>query len=166
MVEQKAQEQKHQKDTYQWKRRLVVTQATGMPLSISDTIINQADLYGLSVPFIIGVIAKETGNKFDPYLVHYNTNGTYDTGLMQINSRTRDWLAEAAGMPNADLFNPYDNVKLGVWYLHFLFVQCKGNEDCTLARYNGDSQNVYAPAVQCLVSRFGDRFRELWQQGE
>ena len=50
-------------------------------------------------------------SKFDPNLVSHNTNGTYDSGLMQINSCHKDWLRSHWGI--TDLFDPKDNIRVG-----------------------------------------------------
>jgi len=43
-------------------------------------------------------------------------------GLMQINysDNTLRWLAKETGIPNPDAFDPYQNVKMGIWYLGYL----------------------------------------------
>ncbi len=64
-------------------------------------------------PTILWAIAKEESN-FDPAAVHLNKNGTYDFGLMQVNS----WWADILG-PEAwsALVEPCYNVKVGAWIL-------------------------------------------------
>lgn len=157
-------QQRLEEDLYMFRRFATVSKVTGLSFDASRTLVLEADAYNFPVYFVIGVIAKETGETFNPNLVHYNTNGTYDTGLMQINSATAGWLKEAAGMPNADLTNPSDSIKLGVWYLNYLRQQCDEGLTCTLSRYNGDTRGVYAPAVHSLASRYGDRLHSTWEE--
>ena len=68
--------------------------------------------YGIS-PAILWTIAKEESN-FDHTAVNLNKNGTYDFGLMQINS----WWADILGPGTwSALGEPCYNVKVGAWIL-------------------------------------------------
>ncbi len=68
--------------------------------------------FGVS-PAILWVIAKEESD-FDPAAVNLNKNGTYDFGLMQINS----WWAGILGSEVwSSLGEPCYNVKVGAWIL-------------------------------------------------
>lgn len=64
---------------------------------------------------LLKAIAK-TETKFDPYAIHWNTNKTYDIGLMQINST---WLPKLnrVGITQADLFDGCKNIQVGAWIL-------------------------------------------------
>lgn len=68
-------------------------------------------LYGIS-PQLLWSIAKTESN-FNPRAVNRNSNGTYDYGLMQINS---SW-AKRLGKTWNDLGEPCTNVKVGAWVL-------------------------------------------------
>jgi soluble lytic murein transglycosylase-like protein len=68
--------------------------------------------YGIS-PAILWTIAKEESN-YDHTAVNLNKNGTYDFGLMQINS----WWANILGPDTwSALGEPCYNVKVGAWIL-------------------------------------------------
>ena len=69
------------------------------------------ELYGIS-PQLLWSIAKVESN-FDPGAVNRNRNGTYDFGLMQINS---SW-AGRLGKTWSGLGDPCTNVKVGAWIL-------------------------------------------------
>lgn len=67
---------------------------------------------------LLKAIAKTESN-FNPRAFNRNTNGTYDVGLMQINSW---WLAKNAplgrmGISKADLYDPCLNLHVGAWVL-------------------------------------------------
>jgi hypothetical protein len=49
-------------------------------------------------PIAVG-IAMHENPKLDPLAVNYNTNGTVDRGLTQINSSNDGWLSRALGTP-------------------------------------------------------------------
>ena len=68
--------------------------------------------YGIN-PQILRAIAKVESN-FNPAAVNYNTNGTYDFGLMQINSI---WAPTIGKQRWSTLGEPCNNVKTGAWIL-------------------------------------------------
>jgi len=72
------------------------------------------DRYGIN-PYLLYVIAK-VESKLNPSALHKNKDGSYDIGLMQINSR---WLPvlKRYGISKKDLFNPCQNVFVGAWVL-------------------------------------------------
>ncbi len=68
--------------------------------------------YGIN-PLVLRAIAKEESN-FDPAAVNWNSNGTYDYGLMQINSIWRTVLGEERWKALGDACY---NTKTGAWIL-------------------------------------------------
>lgn len=68
--------------------------------------------YGIS-PLLLWSIAKHESN-FNPYAVGHNSNGTYDYGLMQINS---SWAKRLGREHWKKLGDPCTNVKTGAWIL-------------------------------------------------
>ncbi|MBU5635363.1 lytic transglycosylase domain-containing protein [Geomonas sp. Red69] len=68
--------------------------------------------YGIN-PQILRAIAKVESN-FNPAAVNYNTNGTYDFGLMQINS---SWAPTIGKQRWNSLGDPCNSVKTGAWIL-------------------------------------------------
>jgi|GEM_PF-208078 len=93
----------------------------------------------------------------DPYLVmavmktesHFDANAHSSAdacGLMQLMPDTAEWIIEQAEM-NIDLedaiWEPGDNIRMGVWYLRWLAEDYYlGNWVAALAAYNGGMQNV------------------------
>ena len=69
------------------------------------------NLYGIS-PQLLWGIAKTESN-FNPRAINRNSNGSYDYGLMQINST---W-ARKLGKTWNELGEPCTNVKVGAWVL-------------------------------------------------
>lgn len=68
--------------------------------------------YGIS-PELLRAIAEVESN-YNPNAINYNSNGSYDFGLMQINSA---W-ARTLGMDNwLRLGDPCFNVMVGAWVL-------------------------------------------------
>jgi soluble lytic murein transglycosylase-like protein len=68
--------------------------------------------YGIH-PSILWSIAKVESN-FNPYAINYNSNGTYDYGLMQINS---SWYKVIGHQLWSGLSDPCTNVFVGAWVL-------------------------------------------------
>ncbi|MCB9063242.1 MAG: lytic transglycosylase domain-containing protein [Halobacteriovoraceae bacterium] len=66
-------------------------------------------------PVLILSIARKESN-FNPKAKNHNNNGTYDLGLMQINSSWRDKLKKK-GISFNDLYDVCTNVKTAVWIL-------------------------------------------------
>lgn len=66
-------------------------------------------------PYLLYVIAKIESN-LNPKAINKNINGSYDIGLMQINSK---WLPilKKYNIKEKDLFNPCQNVFVGAWVL-------------------------------------------------
>ncbi|MBU5612008.1 lytic transglycosylase domain-containing protein [Geomonas sp. Red51] len=68
--------------------------------------------YGIN-PQILRAIAKVESN-FNPAAVNHNSNGTYDFGLMQINS---SWAPTIGKQRWNSLGDPCNSVKTGAWIL-------------------------------------------------
>ncbi|MBE2888908.1 lytic transglycosylase domain-containing protein [Geobacter anodireducens] len=70
--------------------------------------------YGIS-PQLLYAISKGESS-FNPLAINYNTNGTYDYGLMQINSSWEPALRKL-GISWNNLADPCTNVMVGAWVL-------------------------------------------------
>ena len=71
--------------------------------------------YGISMDLLKSIASHESGNK--PDAIHYNENGSYDFGVMQINSNWYSTLGNDRWMALGDACY---NVKVGAW----IFSQC------------------------------------------
>lgn len=89
-----------------------------MPLFVSDVplhCINEAAYeYHVPAKLIIAVLNVERGKAG---LASRNKNGTYDLGLMQINTSWWPELYRYNITPNRVLYNPCINVQVGTWIL-------------------------------------------------
>lgn len=66
-------------------------------------------------------------------------------GLMQLIGTTASWGADELGIESfteSQIFEPEMNIRIGVWYLHKLMQQYKGDYVLVLAAYNAGSGNV------------------------
>jgi soluble lytic murein transglycosylase-like protein len=85
---------------------------------------------------VLGVIKTESN--FNPKAKNVNKNGSIDLGIMQINSCHED-LCKQLGVSN--LYNPYQNIKVGVELLSNLYKKYK-NVHYTLIAYNMGEGNL------------------------
>lgn len=109
-------------------------------------------MYGIA-PRLLWTISKGESN-FNPAAVNYNNNGSYDFGLMQINSSWAPTLRKM-DIPWETLADPCTNVKVGAWVL----AQCVQDYGYTWAAvgcYNSrtpSKRNRYASRIARLMSR-------------
>ena len=93
--------------------------------------------YGLPVSLIKAVADTESG--FNPSAVDYDKNGTYDYGVMQINTV---WYKQLKPYWN-NLADPCYNVMVGSWILYRCVTRFGGIKK-GLACYNSGSPDVNA----------------------
>jgi len=91
-------------------------------------------MYGIS-PQLLWSIAKVESN-FDPGAINRNHNGTYDFGIMQINS---SWYPALGRAIWNQLGNPCMNVHVGAWVLAQC-IQKHGNTWEAIGCYNASSK--------------------------
>jgi Soluble lytic murein transglycosylase and related regulatory proteins (some contain LysM/invasin domains) len=87
----------------------------------------------LDYALVLALIWKES--RFTEHAVNINTNGTQDSGLMQINDTNRTWLYAELGIDN--LMDPYQNIRAGTEMLS-RFTQKHGAHNALLAYQFGE----------------------------
>jgi soluble lytic murein transglycosylase len=98
----------------------------------------EAKRYGLDPLFVAAVIRQESS--FKPQA----KSPVGAVGLMQLMPKTGTWASEQVGLKNfkvSQLEDPAVNVKLGCWYLSYLFQQFHEPAK-VLAAYNGGEGNM------------------------
>ncbi|MDB5095631.1 MAG: soluble lytic murein transglycosylase [Cyanobacteria bacterium RYN_339] len=108
------------------------------PLLYKDVIVAQAKAYNLDPLFVAAVIRQESG--FRPHA----RSAVGAVGLMQLMPDTGRWASTKVGMKGFQvdqLEDPATNIRLGCWYLGYLFGQFK-EPDKVLMAYNGGEGNV------------------------
>lgn len=109
------------------------------PQGYKEIVLKKGESLGLDPLLIYGIIREESS--FHPDTVSV----AHATGLMQIIPATGRYLAERFGYRDFDvstLFNPQDNIDLGMGYIKMLLESFKGNIFLALAAYNGGPANV------------------------
>ncbi|SNB45541.1 lytic transglycosylase domain-containing protein [Geobacter sp. DSM 9736] len=104
-------------------------------------------------PRILWSIAKQESN-FNPVAINYNTNGSYDFGVMQVNSVWAPALRKI-GIQWDALADPCTNVKVGAWVL----AQCirdYGYGWAAVGCYNSrtpSKRNIYATRIARIMQQ-------------
>jgi soluble lytic murein transglycosylase len=108
------------------------------PFYYRPAIEQQAKVFGLDPLFVATVIRQESG--FRPHA----RSGVGAVGLMQIMPKTAQWASAQLGIKNFDvstLEDPSVNLRVGCWYLRYLFTQFH-DPAMVLAAYNGGEGNL------------------------
>lgn len=90
------------------------------------------------IPYEMTLAIIKTESNFNPKARNVNTNGSVDKGLMQINSIHSKWCKEL-GITN--LFDPYQNIKIGTTMLSNLYSKYKDVNHVLIA-YNMGERNL------------------------
>ena len=105
-------------------------------------------MYNVS-PLLLWAIAKVESN-FNPGAINQNENGTYDYGVMQINS---SWYGTLGPEGWSGLCDACQNVRTGAWILAQCVKSCGYNWEA-VGCYNAKSskkRRAYAAKVQKVV---------------
>lgn len=113
----------------------------GLPACIYEI----ADYYEVPIELIAAVKFAESSNMSEVGKIGPNRNGTYDLGIMQINTW---WLEDAGdsslihwGIDEQELLsNPCTNLAVGTWILHQNLSRYKDTKKA-LAAYNAGKPN-------------------------
>ena len=112
---------------------------------VRTIVYDMSQKYDLQPSLVMGVIEVESN--FQQELLHANTNGTVDKGLMQLNESTYPWLAKKVGLnyKKGMELNIHSNIEMGIYYLSYL-QNLNSNPHFVLTAYNrgpGGAQKWY-----------------------
>lgn len=82
--------------------------------SAKDCFLEAGEYYNINSNLLKAI--AEVESQFNPYAININNNGSYDIGIMQINSW---WMPKIIkmGYKPSDLYNPCINIYIGAWIL-------------------------------------------------
>lgn len=90
--------------------------------------------HGLNYTVVLALMWRES--RFNASAVGYNSNGTRDNGLMQINDVNKSWLQKEYGITN--LMDPYQNIDAGTAMLGAMVAKY-GDHDALMAYQYGEA---------------------------
>ena len=98
--------------------------------AIVGTLLTESQYYGIDPIMVLAIIRQESN--FNPAVI--GRHG--ERGLMQIRPATARWIGKIAQITQFDLFNPQQNIQIGMAYLKWLSKQFPGGNGETLSAYN------------------------------
>ncbi len=109
------------------------------PIHYRELIEKYADEYDIDPYLVVAIMKNES--KFNPKAVSRKDA----KGLMQIAQITGEWASEKLNIQNYSedmLFDPEQNIRIGVWYLSVLKKEFGNNIEVIVAGYNAGNGNV------------------------
>lgn len=123
---------------YVWNAKILLKVLN--PIHYKEEIFRYSEENSLDPYLVVSIVRVES--KFDKEAI--SSKGAM--GLMQVYPKTAEWIAPKLGINNYKdemLFDPEINIKIGCWYLAYLFDYFKGKDiKVVLAAYNAGIGNV------------------------
>lgn len=104
-----------------------------------------AQEYNVRHTLLLSIMYRES--RFQTDATHWNSNGTMDSGLMQINDSCRSFLSNRGIV---DLMDPYSNIEAGTILLRYYLDECDDNERMALMSYQyglTGARNKYSQGI-------------------
>lgn len=130
-----------------------VMRPESLSAELYDLVILESEAYNIPAEIVLSIMKTET-QSFNTEAINYNSNGTYDSGIMQINSSNINWMAETYNCPEFRN-NPKDakaNITVGIRHLASIY-------NAYFQHYNGD-------ITKCLLATAGAYNRGISNQNK
>lgn len=125
------------------------------PYNYNIYVESAAERYGVDKSLVYAVIKAESN--FDAKIE--SKRGA--KGLMQLMDGTASWCAKKMGLESYDIFEPKDNIEIGVFYLSYLLDYYNGNEKSAISAYNAGHGNVDEWIADSTYSSDGENLDEI-----
>lgn len=125
------------------------------PRTHSDIIEKYCVQYDVDTFLAMALIKAESNFKSDA-VSHANAKG-----LMQLTEETFEFCNENLNAQYADIFNPQENIRAGVWYLSYMLKRYNGNTENAIAAYNAGATNVDNWLSDSRYSSDGKTLKEI-----
>ncbi len=117
------------------------------------------NLYGIPPQLIEAIAYQESA--FDPVAIHHNANGSFDYGLMQINS----WWFETLGLERWQaLSDPCFNVMVGTWILADCIDRHGYTWDCLSCYRSGKPLNALQDTARADVINYIQLVKDYFER--
>ena len=116
-------------------------------------------IYGISPQLIKAIAYQESA--FDSNAIHRNSNGSFDYGVMQINSWWYDTLGSERWQALSD---PCFNVMVGTWILRDCIDRYGYTWDCLSCYRSGKSLSELSEPVKKDVLHYIDSIRSYFER--
>jgi soluble lytic murein transglycosylase-like protein len=110
--------------------------------------------YGIHPAYLYGIAKVESS--LNPLAVnagHYQRTGSYDIGLMQINSRNLRALAQYK-ISERDLYDPCTSIHVGAWILRQTMNRYPGNMWEAIGAYNASCTSLKGQACRNARNKY------------
>ena len=139
------------------KRLLVLCVVVSLNLKAGNYYVQAGEYFGVNPQILWAIAQKET--RHNPKLISKpNKNGTYDIGIMQINSAHLPRLKKEYNITKKDLLNPKINIFVGAEILKKCFDK-HGVSQNGITCYNGRiKNNPYGKEVLEILSKEQNKY--------
>lgn len=128
-------------------------------LTIEEAINEYGTKYEVDTDLIKAIIFCESGGKVTAK--NKNKNGTYDSGLMQINSFNYEWLREELGI--TDFFDIKQNIHCGVYMLSKLLDKYSDLHTVLMAYNMGETQTLRLHKKGIYSSQYSKKIIKIYE---
>lgn len=129
----------------------------GVPEDIGRLLVKYAGKYGLPLEVVVRLSEVESNHGEYARSVRTNFDGSYDIGILALNSNFIDYFSQRyfEGVPSEfDPYDPEDNIQTGLAYLAHLNRLTGGNLSSAVAAYNCGYRSMLTGDIPPSTKRY------------